>query len=387
MSELFEKLRLDDSDKFPFGVGESVEVRTANCDELYFAATVKSIECHETSSGENIRTATVIYDADGETESGILATSMKCNEQLRLYDDGEALVVTLGHIHIEGEGIRRARLLSFKSSPHLYQSAILLDQHSDKDDALDFTFIPFEVEQALALTIPIVASISAAFASRSMRCCVVGVGAGCLISSLDRCSGIPLEIVGIEVSDQMLKVARDFFGYRCADTRCKDGITAFDDTKEEEMFDVIVIDVAAPDAAAAHSELELPPESFVSFDFLRKANARLLPGGVIAVNVLATRGKLTELVERLVRMFTVYVLAVDPNYVLYLFPEHQKKRQHAISPSCVHQAAAKYPAMMHMCGPVLEEVKHTGYYASKNILLGWFDASLFLELLPKAQLV
>ena len=98
----------------------------------------------------------------------------------------------------------------------------------------------------------------------------------------------------------------------------QDGVEFLKTAPAETIFDAILIDAADSDAAC-DADLEAPPESFLQVEFLQELRARVR--NFVAINVIAnSREMLLHVTELFEAHFPVVrVLAIDPNYVFFLF--------------------------------------------------------------------
>ena len=168
----------------------------------------------------------------------------------------------------------------------------------------------------------------------------------------------------LDNNQNVLNCARDFFGAEAPGLRLlfNDGIR-FLQEQEDGSVDILVVDVAAPEATSA-AAVELPPAAFrqkESFElYNRKVQQR---SGWIAVNVLASKSGLIELLQLARECFRhVYVLATDPNYVFFLSNAavlHEK----VITADHVANAVSEAGYEHDLAHNVLAEVTETEQYA------------------------
>mmetsp|Transcript_19291 Transcript_19291/g.48774 ORF Transcript_19291/g.48774 Transcript_19291/m.48774 type:complete len:217 (-) Transcript_19291:42-692(-) len=195
----------------------------------------------------------------------------------------------------------------------------------------------------------------------------------------------------VELDPEILAVAHDFFGVPRGDDRLRtfvaDGLEFFCPIEHASAYDLVIVDVADPEAPQAGSEsgfeadfcLELPPPEFVEREFLLdKALASVKDNGWLVVNVIAGRACLLKILDDLENWCArVYVLATDPNYLFYVSRDSALT---AIPPSVV-AAGARQLGLDKSCGAVFAQVEHSVQNLAKNVALGWLRAAAFRELL------
>jgi len=339
--------------------GDLIEVRPKNKDELYYNATIVS---YQESSG----TFTVCYE-DNTEESGLFSSSMIVPSQRSSVFEDEFLKVVDGHMVIN-ETFRRARLLSFIGSPGIYQSAILFG-----DDGFDYETLAFDVDQAIILILPIFLGVANDQITPSIL--LFGAGAGSIPMALHskECN---MEVV--ELSDKVLLAAFEHFGVPKEDEKL---VFHLEDarhfSKEGKSFDIIIVDVA-DSKSEVDPQLELPPAAFLEHGFFENVKKLMHERSWVVYNVIAKRDKLLELLDTF-PFTSIYILAVDPNYVFMMSNVDIDIDHHDISRWC-HD-------YKHMAYSVLEEVKNSSYYLENEILLGWFTKQDFRTFLANENVL
>lgn len=389
-------------------VGTRAEVRAKNVDELYYAATVEAYDVETNSYA-------VLYD-DGDSDAGILRSSMLVPLAQTTVLETELLVVVDGHVHLCGV-VRRARLLAFKASPQLFQSAIVFlpadplaeppSESSSESEGLssspsfDYRILAFDVDQAIMMCLPLIRGLRAAAESElesesksesesepaaRLRVCLMGAGGGSLIMSMLAVDpGVHMDVV--ELSEEVLAVAHSHFGVpppgvdARLDLHVADGLDFLVD--RQGGYDVVVVDVAASPEAGEGSEgggtAELPPPQFLEEEFLCGSLRRsLAPDGWAVMNVLADRAALLVLLARAERAFgSVHLLATDPNYVFFLGnAEPPSSASSALLTTAtatrLHEWAAA-AGFADVSSVVLPQVANTAEALASGTLLGWFS--------------
>ncbi len=196
----------------------------------------------------------------------------------------------------------------------------------------------------------------------------------------------------VELTPAVVEASRAFFGVPREHPRLAFHIS---DALEFDLavckYDAVVIDVAAADTGATEEEqraglhVDLPPRAFLREDYIRhKVLPALRPGGWAAMNVLAGRLALESIAETLERCAAqVYVLGTDPNYV---FMFSASPADDPVLPlHLVHWAARR--GLQGACHNVLLDVAKTASHLRHSVLLGWFTARQFRELLRQDSLV
>jgi hypothetical protein len=342
-------------------------------------------------------TYSVVYE-DGTCDQGIRRSSMLYPSSQRVvFEDAEIKVVD-GHVYLNGK-VLAARFLAFASSPHLYQSATVLSSSSSSSSSssgfgFDFTALVFDVNQALALVVPLYHGCflesDSAVRDDGIDMCIVGAGAGCLAMCFRELDS-SVSIDAIEVSSRVLDLSYEWFGVPREDGRLhlhnQDALLYFA-RNPRVLYDIVVVDVAQDhqeqqgeeeDEEVREEELiELPPKAFLSHDFLieRVARRYLKPRGWIVVNVIANRVALKRVLRDFLRWFpSVYICAVDPNYAFFLSFDET-----CVSPELVVKWACDQGYDLSTCC-VLDQVRETREYLHKRTALGWMNAAEFASLL------
>lgn len=317
----------DQADWRRMKVGDQIEGRVQN-DSLYYSGVVEAFS-------DDRRTIVVKYE-DGETDT--VPHQWVRPFRRRTIWKGEDVFITQGR-YAKGGLPCDALFLRFVNAPQLYQSAILVQ---NDDASTDSIFIPFEVNQAMMLVLPLLHRDfngrtesnghgrdvdNVALSDISFRFAVIGCGGGVIPMGLaSLCPRAILDVV--DLNKEVLFAASTFFGVKeTPRTRLhmQDG-AVFLKSMRPETFDSIILDVAACDAVDG-SALEIPPETFVSETILWKAYHALRPGGIVTINVIATRKWLQKISVRCGHVFgtlNVMVLGLDPNYIFFCRRCHDK---------------------------------------------------------------
>lgn len=297
-------------------------------DDLYWLGTVKAINADGTVGVqiENGDTETVPRD-----DLHLLPFARKA-----VFEGPEVLVFD-GHSLVPGEGesgpIVGARLLSFRSSPHLYQSGCLLQD----DGSLRWTPIAFEIIQAMSTVVAFLhrrtqrataatAAGSAgggALAGPPYDSAWLGGGSG---SCPQTCRHLFREVLKridvVELNPEVMRVAQQHFGLtedEAVKCHVADG-AVFLAEQAPNSYDLVAIDAADHDASDDGPYMEAPPVALYSEEFLRDTLwTRLRPGGFIAVNAIGRREQYIEYSRRLKAcgFWPIYIFAIDPNMVFF----------------------------------------------------------------------
>jgi SAM-dependent methyltransferase len=197
-------------------------------------------------------------------------------------------------ILVEQEG-RELRLKLLSPDSAEWQSRVDLDR-------------PFELLSAYARSM----MLALLWNERPRRAHVLGLGGGCIPSSLHR--GFPgLLIDCTEIDPVVVEVARGFFGF-APDERLRvfvqDGRAFLRDRAAAEPYDIVFLD--------AFRGVGFAPLRLSSREFLQECRAQLAPGGVLVANVLRRGGLLSERVATFVEAFPhVTVHPLDGTLVLF----------------------------------------------------------------------
>mmetsp|Transcript_20952 Transcript_20952/g.25425 ORF Transcript_20952/g.25425 Transcript_20952/m.25425 type:complete len:430 (-) Transcript_20952:343-1632(-) len=417
-------------------LGDVVEVRPKNIDEIFFEAVIVEI------NGENKNdpvlcdpdsfTYTVLYE-DGQLESNIWFSSMICPSQRKVVYSDDILIVTDGHACIYNQ-VFQARLLAFRESLHIVQSAIIikpdtrkttlicaetdLNENTEQSINFDYKLLAFEVDQALSLCLPVYAlaytklypegeivnSPRAKLVgmdnhdhcyvdAEKIKISILGAGGGSLPLALARKHPQKLEIEVVDICENVITVAKDLFGASEVSKTESMSFLHQDGLEYVKHFDKTCLDILVVDVAdfsiRMDTDMELPPEEFVSEKFLSSAKEIIKPQGWIVVNVLANCKTLISLTNRFVQMFpSVYICATDPNYVFFLSllePKSDSIGSTVVSEQMVYDWATMFRYDLDLCHSVLEDVRRTKEHIQQDILLGWFDHKNFLELLQSGR--
>ena len=298
-------------------------------DDLYWLGTVDKINDDGTAS-------VAIENGDTEPQVPLDELHLLPFSRKAVFEGPEVLVFD-GHSLVPGEGeagpIVGVRLLSFRSSPHLYQSGCLLNPD---DGSLLWAPIAFEIIQAMSTTM--------AFLHRRTQRVAAAAGAGGAGASLtgppydsawlgggsgscpQTCRNLFREYLRridvVELSPEVMRVAQQHFGLTEDESvKCHvaDG-AVFLAEQPANSYDLVAIDAADHDASDEGPYMEAPPAGLYSEEFLRDVLwTRLRPGGFIAVNAIGRREQYVEYGRRLKAcgFWPIYIFAIDPNMVFF----------------------------------------------------------------------
>mmetsp|Transcript_5758 Transcript_5758/g.6615 ORF Transcript_5758/g.6615 Transcript_5758/m.6615 type:complete len:402 (+) Transcript_5758:181-1386(+) len=350
-----------------FTVGDEVEAlagaSTTDTHSLFYAGTILQIQ-----GNGNLE---IKYE-DDSVETDVDPETVMPNSRTDVYEDDELIVVD-GHIRVCSQDMP-ARLMAFKSSPHLFQSSVLLDEAGKPSH----TDLPFEQHQVLAFTLP----LSQPEGDVS-RLCLVGAGGGTLPMTLQSTFPGKVSMDVVDSSAVVIKAATDYFGLQEGPqlkVHTADGIK-FLEQAAPGSFDILIVDAADSDAPnnpdSDPDGLEVPPAAFVEKDFftgpLKKA---LTSKGVFCMNILAGRRRLVRLAMLFEEVFeSVYILATDPNYFFYGFMEKKDW-----SPEQVVEAVIAMDGLEAITIDAVTQVKKTKEHVADKTLLGWLDVAQFVSL-------
>ncbi|KAK3288880.1 hypothetical protein CYMTET_3659 [Cymbomonas tetramitiformis] len=351
-----------------FKVGQKVEALSSSTtkDEygLFYVGSITKIS--EDSSLD------VLFE-DGSTEENLSPFFVRPFGREVLYESGEVIVVD-GHIARQGVA-RRARLLSFKSSPQLVQSAVMLDE----DGAPCHRQIPFEQHQVLCLSL-VMAKVDDA--SKRSRFLIIGSGGGTLPMAMHTVFPTLVDMDVVEISKDVVKASSQFFKVQVNDNlriHTQDG-ARFLETSRPAAYDVLLLDAAdpeTPDCGDSEDGLEVPPPQFVEPAFLKGAVRRALTSdGICVYNVIAGRSKLVQIAHLFEEHFaSVYVLGTDPNYFFWGFVKPK-----ALDPDGIVEMIEAMEPLDTLCKHAMEIINSTEENIGDKTLLGWFTVEQFVLL-------
>eukprot|EP00039_Didymoeca_costata_P023687 m.7920 g.7920 ORF g.7920 m.7920 type:complete len:380 (+) comp3800_c0_seq2:266-1405(+) len=371
-----------------FAVGDIIQARSSRKDRLFYDARVEEVD-------DKKHELVVRFDDDGDQQRINFTWAIKGSKKIIHIEealDGEPLccnvIVSEGYLWSgirtgsNGEtkpgkmkpGPRRARLLSFESSPKLYQSGVII---REDDRGYDWTHI-YEPEQALLLCLCLVDFDICKMKTDGTRHQVLILGGGGATLPMAMLQFLPPTISCdvVELHGAIIRCAQKYFGaqHEHFTTHQSHGLAYLSECKDA-MYSAILVDVCSSNAEDG-APLELPPAEFVLKDNLSKSHAKLCDGGIFGMNVLADAQHLEDLTNNLRNIFgNVYILATDPNY--FLFSKKGGKDVN-IEPSEVISLAISH-GLMDVCEDVLGEVALTSHYRDDETLIGWLHAPEFLE--------
>lgn len=221
---------------------------------------------------------------------------------------GEMLVEDV-EIEVSDQGREFRRRLRFKRMPNLVQTEIrIIPQRVSCLDSVEIGGNGIEFSPDLGVLVhvylvPMVASlaltgswieerIQAGFRPKAL---CLGVGGGALIGFLK--TKLEFQVVGVEVDEEVLRVARKYFGLEdgdfiqvcvgdglelmeklaCGDTGCE-GVGHID-----PPFDVIMVDI---DSVDLRNGVTAPPLEFVRKEILLAARSILCESGIFVINTI-----------------------------------------------------------------------------------------------------
>ncbi|GMI68504.1 hypothetical protein like AT5G04610 [Hibiscus trionum] len=216
---------------------------------------------------------------------------------------GEMLVED---VEIEGANQAREfrRRLRFKRMPNLVQTEIrIVPKKASCLDSLEIGSNTLELIPDLGALVhvylvPMVASLALTGsrieelveAGLRPKALCLGVGGGALVGFLK--TQLDFEVVGVEVDEEVLRVARKYFGLEDGDliqVCVGDGMELMDKLAHGDVghidpkFDVIMVDL---DSDNLRNGVSAPPMEFVRKDVLLAARSILCESGIFVVNVI-----------------------------------------------------------------------------------------------------
>ncbi len=292
-------------------------------DDLFWLGTVSAINADGTVS---------VLIENGDTEPNVPQDDLHLLPFSRkaVFEGPEVLVFD-GHSLVPGQGekgpVVGVRLLSFRSSPHLYQSGCLLQD----DGSLRWDPIAFEIIQAMCTSMAflhrrtqrIAAGSAGALNGPPYTSAWLGGGSGscpqtCRLLFRDFLKRLDV----VELSPEVMRVAQQHFGLtedEAVKCHVADG-AVFLAEQPPNSYDLVAIDAADHDASDDGPYMEAPPVALYSEEFLRNTLwTRLRPGGFIAVNAIGRREQYIEYSRRLKScgFWPIYIFAIDPNMVFF----------------------------------------------------------------------
>lgn len=297
-------------------------------DDLYWLGTVSAINGDGTVSVK-------IENGDTEPKVPLDDLHLLPFSRTKVFEGPEVLVFD-GHSLVPGEGengpIVGIRLLSFRSSPHLYQSGCLLQDDGD----LRWAPIAFEIIQAMCTSMAFlhrrtkraadataVGSTGDTFTGPPYDSAWLGGGSGSCPQTCRRLFRDYLRRIDVvELSPEVMRVAQQYFGLtedEAVKCHVADG-AVFLAEQPPNSYDLVAIDAADHDASDDGPHMEAPPLALYSEQFLRDTLwTRLRPGGFIAVNAIGRREQYIDYCQRLKTcgFWPIYIFAIDPNMVFF----------------------------------------------------------------------
>jgi len=213
-------------------------------------------------------------------------------------------------------GEDHVRRLIFLLRPHLTQSEAILKTIKGKGKNKLKKVVDLSV---LASTYHgIMVGSLGIYLSAPLKVLVVGLGGGSLPNYIH--STFPLSNVHVvEIDSAIVRVAQDQFSFTPGDrltvsTSC--GLAYIKDTTDK--FNVIMLDVDSKDIS---SGMSCPPPSFLESQFLDTLFSRLVPGGMLVLNLVCRDSVLrASLMEELARVWSSvisYKLEEEVNEIIF----------------------------------------------------------------------
>lgn len=221
---------------------------------------------------------------------------------------GEMLVEDV-EIEATGQGKEFRRRLRFKRMPNLVQTEIrIVPRKFFSSDTVEIGGNHIEFRPDLGVLVhvylvPMVASLALidslieerVQAGLRPKALCLGVGGGALVGFLRTQLGF--RVVGVEVDEEVLRVARMYFGLEDGDfirVRVGDGIELMEKLAHRgsghegvahagPKFDVIMVDL---DSGDLRNGVSAPPLEFVRKDVLLAARSILCESGIVVINTI-----------------------------------------------------------------------------------------------------
>ena len=240
-----------------FAVGDRVEMRPVRWyDDLYWLGTVQACNADGTYR-------VLIENGDCEDNLPPDPKHIIPYSRTEIFAGPEVLVFD-GHSLVPGEGGKGAitpiRLLSFRSSPHLYQSGCLLDGE-EGNRTLRWAPVAFEIIQAMITTMAFLYRRSQGASGGPYDSAWIGGGSGtCPMTARRVFPELLRRIDVVELSPEVMRVAQGHFGLEedeVVHCHVGDG-TVFLADSAPGSYDLICIDAADHDAAVSHVTATVP---------------------------------------------------------------------------------------------------------------------------------
>ena len=240
-----------------FAAGDRVEMRPVRWyDDLYWLGTVQACNADGTYR-------VLIENGDCEDNLPPDPKHIIPYSRTEIFAGPEVLVFD-GHSLVPGEGGKGAitpiRLLSFRSSPHLYQSGCLLDGE-EGNRTLRWAPVAFEIIQAMITTMAFLYRRSQGAAGGPYDSAWIGGGSGtCPMTARRVFPELLRRIDVVELSPEVMRVAQGHFGLEedeVVHCHVGDG-TVFLADAAPGSYDLICIDAADHDAAVSHVAATVP---------------------------------------------------------------------------------------------------------------------------------
>jgi SAM-dependent methyltransferase len=340
--------------------GDLVEARVED-DQLYYTATILAFS--------EDRCTILLKFEDNTEESTPHQWIMPLQREIVFR--GEQVLVIRGHYAVGGFP-RKALFLTFKDSPQLYQSAMIEDN--------DVEVVPFEVNQTVLLSVAILFKQDKRKKKSSLRILVIGCGGGAVPLGFSKLCAPSSRIDVVDLSREVISVASTYFGISRAKnirTHVRDGFSYIKDCVHSTSLNILVVDVAAHNAVDG-DDLEMPPETFVSLEFLTHARRVLKNAGLLVMNIIAKEEMLKTIIKRMRKYFeNIKIFGLDPNYIFFcsvcdldvLDLDHEDLLR------CVQDAG-----MVKVVPEILDAfLAKSLEFSEKGIAMGWIPSNRFVR--------
>eukprot|EP00092_Neocalanus_flemingeri_P003266 GFUD01003497.1.p1 GENE.GFUD01003497.1~~GFUD01003497.1.p1 ORF type:complete len:665 (+),score=233.31 GFUD01003497.1:1632-3626(+) len=212
-------------------------------------------------------------------------------------------------------GVDHVRRLIFLSRPHLTQSEAILKSVKGKNKktkkVADLSVLASSYHGIMVGSLGI-------YLSAPCKVLVVGLGGGSLPNYIH--STFPLSNVHVvEIDPAIVRVAQDQFSFTLGDrltvsTSC--GLAYIKNSVEQ--YNIIMLDVDSKDIS---SGMSCPPPSFLEPHFLDLLCTRLVPGGMLVLNLVCRdsvlRGELMEVLAKVWPSVISYKLEEEVNEIVF----------------------------------------------------------------------
>ncbi|KAG6976041.1 hypothetical protein JG688_00001763 [Phytophthora aleatoria] len=250
------------------------------------------------------------------------------------------------------------RSFVFNDRLHLTQSEVALTEMPDAtaEPKIDRSTLALDVHRALCLPLAWLPK-----RAEPVRVSVLGAGACTLpLFLLEHHSSQELgQLDAVEPSSQVNAIAQRFFGVGGAlqrDSRLviheEMGEDFLNEQEEDAMLDMLVIDVEAGESCEG---VRAPPLGMLDSSFLHTAKRLLVPGGILAVNVITeSREALSNVEAKIGHVFSRGLrLSLPTNTTFFLFndntPLEVAEYVRLVQDSAFQTEYAQTPALLETC--------------------------------------